>query len=155
MCPAHTTEDSMALKITKAMSKFDLAEQIELDCGDFDIVCRQAALHNADFKAAVARRQLQRNKSKLSPEPGSQTGSFETDVQLYIESVFVSWGERPLKDDDGEVVPFSSENLLELFTKTGDAGRVLFGKIQLATADEAMFSISEATLGNSNGSLHS
>ena len=137
----------MALNIGNALAGFDLAEQVELDCGTFDLLIQQAAVHNESFRAAVAQKALAGKKKSLVVQKGTLTGSFEQDVELFAEHVVVGWGERPLKDDEGNEVPFNKSNLVELFTSSR-AGRVLFGKVQAAAVDDQLFAITEDDLGN-------
>lgn len=138
----------MTLNISKALSGFDLAEAVELDCGSFDILIRQAAIHNEGFRAAVAKRALAAKKRSLVPDQGSLTGSFEEDVELFIENILQDWGTRPLKDDDGKKVDFTPENLRTIFTGSRQ-GKILFTKIQTAAIDDQLFAIREDDLKNS------
>ncbi|AAT69478.1 gp80 [Alphaproteobacteria phage PhiJL001] len=137
----------MALKLTNALSGYDLAEYVNLDCGAFDLKIQQAAIHNEKFRAAIAKKALIAKKKSLIPDQGSMTGSFEQDVELFIDNVILGWGTRPLIDDDGEPVAFNRENLVEIFTGSRE-GRILFGKIQSAAVDDTVFAIKEEDLGN-------
>lgn len=139
----------MALKVSNAMADFQLAETVELDCGKFDMVIRQAAIHNEEFKSEVAKRALNSKKKSLVPDSGTLTGSEEQDMELIIDLCFVGWGERPFLDDDGEIVPPTKENLMFIFKETGHPGKVLFAKVQQACLDEKLFVIREEDLGNS------
>ncbi len=132
----------MALKLTNALSNFDLAEFVDLDCGTFDIKIQQAAIHNEKFRAAIAKRALQAKKTSLVTNGTSLTGSFDQDVELFIEHVLISWGERPLLDDDGKEVPFTADNLREIFTSSRE-GKILFGKIQTAAVSDEVFAITD------------
>lgn len=138
----------MTLKIGKALSAFNLAETVDLDCGTFEIRIRQAALHNDDFRAAVAARALRAKKKSLVPEKGTMTGSFDEDVELFLDNVIVGWGDKPLKDDDGNTVPYTTEVGREMFTSTRQ-GKILFSKVQTAATDDQMFVIKDEDLGNS------
>lgn len=138
----------MALKISKAMSTFDMADTIILDCGDFDLRISQAAMHNEQFKAAVAKRTLSAKKKSAVPDQNTMTGSYEEDVILFVQNVIEGWGKKPLIDDDGNEVEATEENLVELFTKTGKNGRYLFGKVQMAAVDDALFALKSTDLGN-------
>lgn len=141
----------MALKLSNALAGFDLAEQVELDCGTFDLLIQQAAVHNEAFRSAIAQKALAGKKKSLVVQKGTLTGSFEQDVALFAEHVVLGWGARPLIDDDGEPVPFSKENIIEIFTSSRE-GRVLFGKVQAAAVDDQVFAIREEDLGNSSKS---
>ena len=132
------------------LGAYDLAEEMELDCGVFDLVIRQAAMHNERFKAAVTRRALQRKRKSLVVEEGTITGGFEDDVEVYIETILVRWGTRPLRDKNGEEVLFNADNLRALFKRQGHRGRVLFGKIVESASTESAFKIEEKDLGNSS-----
>lgn len=123
------------------MSSFDVAEFVDLDCGSFDIKIRQAAAHNERFRAAVAKRSLNAKKKSLVIQQGTQTGSYEEDIELYLDCVIEGWGERPMKDDSGDDIPFTRENMREIFNTK--EGKVLFGKIQLAASDDSLFAIRE------------
>ena len=138
----------MSLKLSDALSGFDLAEFVELDCGKFDIRIRQAAMHNEEFRSAVAKQALAAKKKSLVVQKGTLTGSLEQDVELFVQHVIDGWGERPLVDDDGEVVEASQENLRYLFTSSRE-GKVLFGKIQTAAVDDTLFAVTEDDLKNS------
>lgn len=132
----------MTLKISNALSSFDLAEYAQLDCGAFDLTIRQAAVHNDSFRAAIAEKALAAKKKSLAINRGTLTGSFEQDVSLFVEFIIVGWGDRPLMDDDGNPVEFTKENITEIFTSTRQ-GRVLFGKVQAAAVDDKTFLITE------------
>lgn len=136
----------MTLKISNAMASFDVADLVDLDCGSFDIKIRQAAIHNEDFRAAIARKALQAKKKRLVSDPGSLTGAHEEDVELFIETIFLSWGKRPMLDDDKNPVDFTPENLREIFNTK--QGKVLFGRIQTAAVDDQLFAIKDSDLGN-------
>lgn len=147
----------MALKIGKALSKFDLADEVDLNCGDFDLRCRQAAVHNEDFRAAVTQRAQRVRRKTLVPTQGTLTGSFEEDVALFCEKVILGWGERPLKDDDGKVVKWTKEVGMELFGAVAHPdsdpavvrqGKVLFGKVMQGTTSDDLFIVREEDLGN-------
>lgn len=137
----------MTLQLTKALAGFNLAEEVELDCGIFDVVIRQAAVHNEAFRAAITQKTIEGKKRSLTAQKGSITGTYEQDVELFIDHVLISWGKRPLVDDNGNTVPFVPANLRELFTGSR-AGRVLFAKIQAAAVDDQMFAVTDADLGN-------
>lgn len=136
----------MSLKLDNALSNFDTADEIELKCGTFDIVIRQAALHNEKFRAAIAKRALKAKKKSLVVEQGTLTGNFEQDVALFVDVLIVGWGKRPLKDDNKKVVPCNRENLTELFTGSKQ-GKVLFSRIQVAAVDDELFLVTEEDLG--------
>lgn len=138
----------MTLNVSNALSGFNLAEMVELDCGTFDIKIRQAAVHNESFRAAVAKKALEGKKKSLVTAKGTLTGSQEQDVELIVEYIIVGWGERPLLDNDGKKVPDTKENFIALFTETHE-GRVLFGKVQQACIDDSLFQINEEDEGNS------
>jgi len=138
----------MSLNISKALSGFDLAEYVELDCGTFDVKIQQAAIHNEKFRAAVAAKSLAGKKKSLVVQKGTVTGSFEQDIELFIDHVIVGWGMRPLRDNDGSEVEFNADNLREIFTGSRE-GRVLFGKIQAAAVDDTVFAITQEDEGNS------
>lgn len=138
----------MALKISNAMSTFDMAETIILDCGTFDLRIKQAAMHNEQFKAAVAKRSLAARKKSAVPDQNTLTGSYEEDVKLFVDNVIEGWGKKALMDDDGKEVEANPDNLFELFTKTGKNGRYLFGKVQMAAVDDALFAVNDADAGN-------
>lgn len=138
----------MALNISKALAPFELADQVSLDCGTFDIMICQAATHNEDFRAAVAKRSMFAKRRSLVPEKGSLTGSFDQDVELFCDLIIKGWGERPLRDDDGAVVPWTKANGIELFTAEKE-GKVLFSKVLTAAVDDEMFTIREEDKGNS------
>jgi len=137
----------MALKLSNALADFDLAEYVELDCGSFDIKIKQAAIHNEEFRAAVAKKALSAKKKSLVPDAGTLTGNYEEDVALFVENVLVGWGARPLKDDDGKEIPGTPENFTELFTSTRQ-GKILFGKIQTSAVDDELFAIKDEDLKN-------
>ena len=136
----------MTLKLSKALAGFDLAEFVELDCGTFDLKIQQAAIHNEEFRAAIAKKALNAKKKSLVIQKGTLTGSLEEDMALFIEHVMKGWGERPLKDDADKVVEFTPENLRELFSSR--QGKILFGKIQAAAVDDQLFAISEDDIKN-------
>jgi hypothetical protein len=139
----------MALKISKALSGFDMAEFVDLNCGDFEIRIVQAAIHNEKFRAAITKRSLAAKKKSLVPDQGTMTGSLEEDVNLFIENVILGWSDdKPLIDDDGKEVPATPDNLRELFLGSRE-GKVLFGKVQAAAVDDSLFLISEEDKGNS------
>lgn len=138
----------MTLKLSNALSGFDLAEFVELDCGSFDLKIQQAAVHNESFRSAVAKKALAAKKKSLVVQKGTLTGSLEQDVALFADHVVVGWGARPLMDDDGKEVPFNRDNIIELFTSSRE-GRVLFGKVQAAAVDDALFAIREEDSKNS------
>lgn len=133
----------MTLKLKKALSKFDLAEYIHMDCGSFDICLRQAALHNEEWRAKIAQKALDAQKKSLVPQRGTLTGSFDADVELFIECIILGWGDRPMEDDDGEEIEASPENLREIF-HSGREGKILFSKIQMAAVDDQLFVLTEA-----------
>lgn len=139
----------MALNISNAMSTFDMAETILLDCGSFDLRIAQAALHNEQFKAAVARKSLSAKKKSAVPDQNTMTGNFEDDVSLFVENIILGWGNKPLVDDDGKTVKATKENLTSLFMDTGKNGVYLFGKVQVAAIDDALFAVSKEDMGNS------
>ncbi len=138
----------MSLNIGKALAAFELADMVDLNCGSFDIRIRQAALHNEEFRASVAKRSMSARKKTLVPEKGSLTGHFESDVDLFLDVVVAGWGERPLKNDDDRVVKYSKEVGRELFTSSKE-GRVLFSKVMAAAIDDELFVIREEDRGNS------
>ncbi len=132
----------MTLNVSNALKPFELAEFSDLDCGSFDIRIRQAAVHSESFRAAIAKRTLASRRKSIVPDKGSMTGSFEQDVELFLEAIVVGWGKRPLAEDDGKVVEYTVDVGRELFTST-DEGKVLFGKVmQNAVADD-VFLITE------------
>jgi len=130
------------------MADFALAQNAHLDCGSFDIVIRQAALHNEEFRAAAATFAVNNKKKSLVSDKKSMTGNFDDDVRLVIEGIIVGWGDRPMLDDDGEVIEANSENLFEIFTSSRE-GKILFNKIMQAATNEDMFKVTEEDLGNS------
>lgn len=138
----------MGLNISNAMSTFDMAETIILDCGSFDLRIKQAAMHNETFKAAVAKRSLAAKKKSAVPDSNTMTGDYEEDVKLFVECIIEGWGKKPLKDDDGKEVKDTPENLVALFTTTGKNGVYLFGKVQIAAVDDALFAVNDADVGN-------
>jgi len=138
----------MNLNISKAMSTFDMADTITLDCGLFDLRIRQAALHNEEFKAAVTKRSLAAKKKSAVPDQNTMTGSYEEDVKLFVENIIEGWGKKPLVDDDGKEVKATPENLVALFTTTGKNGVYLFSKLQMAAVDDGLFALSEEDMGN-------
>lgn len=132
----------------KALAAFETADYADLDCGTFDVRVRQAAVHNEKFRAAVASRTMAAKRKSLVPEKGSMTGSFDQDVELFLDAVIVGWGERPLTDDDGKEVEYSRDFARGLFV--GDKrGRALFGKIMQAAVSDQVFALDEADEGNS------
>ena len=137
----------MSLRLSKALGGFKTAEVVDLDCGDYDIAIRQVAFHNRNFRASVAGSMLAQKKKTLRRDPGTMTGSEDGDVKFYIEHIIVGWGARPMKDDDGMSIEPTPENFFEIFTSSPE-GRVLFGKIQEASADEQLFQIREDDLKN-------
>lgn len=138
----------MALNISNALSAFDMADFVDLDCGSFEIRIAQAAIHNDDFRAAIAKRSLAAKKKSLVPDQGTMTGSLEEDVNLFIDNVVIGWSDdKPLIDNNGDEVPATPENLRELFLSSRE-GKVLFGKIQTAAVDDTLFAISETDKGN-------
>jgi hypothetical protein len=133
----------MTLNVTKALEAFNLADYVDIDCGSFEIRIAQAAVHNEAFRAAVASRSMRAKRRSVVPEKGSLTGSFEEDVELFLDVVIQGWGEtKPLKDDDGKAVKYTKDVGRELFTSSKQ-GRVLFGKIMRAAVDDETFSVSE------------
>jgi len=135
-----------AASIDAELTGFDMADTAELDCGEFDIVIRQAAIHNETFRASVVKHTMAAKKKSLVVKEGTTTGSYEQDVNLFIEHVLVGWGERPFKVR-GVAMPWTSENLQMMFSTR--KGKVLFSKIQLAAVEEKLFVIREEDLGNS------
>ena len=135
------------LKIAKSMRGFRMAKEVELDCGDFDIVIKQVAFHNPDFKAALTATVMEMRKKTVSREAGTITGTQEGDMLFYINNIVVSWGKRPMRDDDDNIIDCNTENLLEIFST--EEGKVLFGKIQEAASDDQLFTLREGELGNS------
>lgn len=138
----------MTLNISKALKPFSMADFADIDCGDFEIRIKQAAVHNDDFRAAVAARSMRAKRKSIVPEKGSLTGSFDEDVELFLDAVIEGWGERPLTDDDGKPVKYTRKVGLELFTEQGKEGRVLFSKIMQAAVSDEMFLIGEEDRGN-------
>ena len=138
----------MTLNVGNALKPFRLAEFSDLDCGDFDIRIRQAAIHSETFRAAVAKYSLVSRRKKITPAQGSTTGSFEQDVELFLEAVIIGWGKRHLVDDDKNVVDYTVDVGRELFTSTPE-GKVLFGKVMQNAVSDEVFTITEADLGNS------
>lgn len=138
----------MTLKVSEALAAFELADIVELNCGTFDINITQAAVHNESFRAAVSKRAMAAKRKSLVPDQGTLTGSLEQDVELFCELIVQGWGKRPLKDDDGKVIPWSRDVGYELFTSTKQ-GKVLFGKVQQAAISDEMFLIGEEDKGNS------
>lgn len=136
-----------AASIEAAMGEgLDLADQVELDCGEFDIVIRQAAVHNEAFRASIVKHTLVAKKKSLVTKEGTTTGSYEEDVKLFFNHVMVGWGERPFTVN-GAVMPWQEDLVVRMFmTKKG---KVLFSKIQLAATDEKLFQIKDEDLGNS------
>lgn len=147
----------MALKISKAMAKFDLAEFVDLDCGDFELRITQAAIHNEEFRTNVSKRALAAKRKSVVPDLGTMTGSYEEDVKLFVDLIIKGWGQKkPLKDDDGNVIPYSKAVAMELFgigdgidEKLRRQGKVLFGKVMQAAIDDKMFALSEDDTKNS------
>jgi hypothetical protein len=138
----------MTLNISKALKVFDLAEFADLNCGEFDIRIRQAAVHNEGFRAAVAKRSMAAKRKSLVPDKGSLTGNFEQDVELFCEMIVVGWGKRALTDDDGNEVAWSRDVGYEMFTSTQE-GKVLFGKVMQNAVSDEVFAITEADTKNS------
>ncbi len=142
-----TTPTFDAASIEAAMGDgLDMADQVELDCGEFDIIIRQAAVHNEAFRASIVKHTLVAKKKSLVVKEGTTTGSYEEDVKLFFNHVMVGWGERPFAIN-GVAMPWTEENLLRMFTTK--KGKVLFSKIQLAATDEKLFVIKDDDLGNS------
>ncbi len=140
----------MTLNIGKALKPFEMAVHADLDCGSFDIRIKQAAVHSEDFRAAVASRTIVSRRKKIVPEKGSMTGSFEDDVELFLDAVVVGWGKRPLTDDEGEVIEYTTGVGRELFTSTKE-GKVLFGKVMQNAVSDDVFVITEEDRKNSSG----
>lgn len=138
----------MTLNVSDALASFELADIVELNCGKFDVAIAQAAVHNEQFRAAVAKRTMQTRRKSLVPEQGSLTGSFENDVELFCELIIKGWGKRPLMDNDGKKVVWSQAIGYELFTASKE-GKVLFGKIMQAAVSDEMFIVTEEDRGNS------
>jgi len=139
----------MQINLTKALSAFTLSKTAVLDCGEFNIRIRQAAIHNEEFKVAVTKRALRAKKHSLVPTPGTMTGNFDEDVSLIVDTVMVGWGDKPLTDDEGKVLEYTPELATVLFTST-DQGKVLFNKVvQAAMADATFAGQKDDGLGNS------
>ena len=138
----------MTLNVGKALAAFEMADAVDLDCGDFDIRIRQAALHNEEFRAAVAKRTMRAKRTSIVPATGTLTGNFNEDVRLFCDLIVLGWGDRPLMDDDGEPVAYSPQVGFELFTDTKE-GKVLFGKVQQAAVADDLFVITEEDRKNS------
>jgi hypothetical protein len=138
----------MTLNVSKALSQFELADAVDLNCGAFDIRIQQAAVHNEAFRAAVAKRSMSAKRRSIVPVRGTLTGDFNEDVRLFCDLIVLGWGERPLMDDDGVAVVWNKDTGFELFTSTKE-GRVLFGKVMQAAVSDEMFTISEEDSGNS------
>lgn len=133
----------MTLNISKALEAFTLADFADIDCGSFEIRITQAAVHNEGFRAAVAARSLRAKRRSVVPEKGSLTGSFEEDVELFLDVVIQGWGEKkPLRDDEGALVAYTKDVGRQLFTGSKQ-GRVLFGKIMRAAVEDETFSVGE------------
>ena len=138
----------MTLNISNALKSFQLADYVDLDCGTFDLQVRQAAFHNDRFRAKAAQRALAAKKKSLVNDESTLTGNIEEDMKLLCEDLIVGWGTRPLRDDDGNEIEYSPVVMMEIF-RMGAEGKVLFGKIQAAVADETNFAITDKDLGNS------
>jgi hypothetical protein len=139
----------MQLNLSNALGGFDLAEEAQLDCGTFDLVVRQAAPHNAAFKAAVAKKNLAVKKKSLAVDKGTLTGSEEADVELFVETVIIGWGDRPLKQDDGSEVAYSPEVMKAIFMDTGRPGKILFAKVMTACTNDEYFVVRDEDIKNS------
>lgn len=138
----------MTLNIEKALAGYELADLVDLNCGTFDIRICQAAVHNEDFRAAVAKRSMAAKRRSLMPEKGSITGNFVEDVELFVDLIIKGWGDRPLMDDDGEVVPWTKANGMALFTSS-KKGKVLFSKVMVAATEDELFLLRDEDRGNS------
>lgn len=138
----------VTLSISNAFEGMCTADEAELDCGNFDIVIGKASMADPEFSAAVARHGIQAKKRKLGKsEPGTFTGSYEGDVRVFCESVFKRWGERPMRDDEGNEVPFTKENLHAICMHP-KIGRTFFFKIRDAALVDDTFDIVEDDVKN-------
>ncbi len=64
-------------------------------------------------------------------------GSIDNDIQFFVENVMVSW--EGLIDDDGNAVPYSKENALEILTQQGEAGHQLYRELFASSLDSKNF----------------
>lgn len=64
-------------------------------------------------------------------------GSIENDIQFFVDNVLVSWD--GLVDDDGNAVPYSKENAMEILTQQGEAGHQLYRELFASSLDSKNF----------------
>ena len=125
------------LQLSKALGAFHLAQEAEIDCGNFSVTIRQASPSNTVFRAEIAKRQRV-SRRKIAPDSTTITGSLEEDVTLFCDMLLVDW---TLKDDEDKPVPITKAG--EVFLGSNE-GRTLFFKLLQAALDDQVFQITEA-----------
>ena len=145
----------MALKLTKALRAYDRVDVATVDCGNgwlyqiksFSSVIKNFAREQARIKAAGGVK-----KQYTSTASAGMTGvavvdavdnpwllgSYEADVEFFVENISVGWGDT-LVDDDGNKVHYSKEVALEVFLDTGDVGQQLCRELYAASLDTKLF----------------
>ena len=125
------------LQLTKALGTFNLAQEVEIDCGTFSVTIRQASPSNQKFRAEIAKRQ-RISRRKIAPDATTITGSVEDDVKLFCDLLLVGW---TMKDDSDKLVPIGDAEQVFLGSREG---QTLFFKLLQAALDDQVFRITEA-----------
>ena len=145
----------MALKLKKALQAYDRVDVATVDCGNgwlykiksFSSVVKNFAREQARIKAAggikktyVATASVDMTGARKTievPDDPWLLGSFEADIEFFLDNISVSW--QGLTDDDGNVVEYSKDTALELFLESGEPGQQLYRELLAAALDAKLF----------------
>ena len=145
----------MALKLKKALNAYDRVDVATVDCGNgwlyqiksFSSVAKIFAREQARIKAAGGTKKAYATTASVDMTGGAAVdfsdnqwmlGSYEADLEFFLDNISIGWGDT-LKDDDGNVVPYSREVAEELFLDNGEPGKQLYRELLLSSLDAKLF----------------
>lgn len=145
----------MALKLTKALQAYDRLDVATVDCGNgwlykiksFSSVVKNFAREQARIKAAggikktyVATASVDMTGARKTveiPDDPWLLGSYEADVEFFLDNISVSW--TGLQDDDGNTVEYTKEIAAEVFLENDKVGEQLYRELLAASLDAKLF----------------
>lgn len=144
----------MAIKLTKALAAYDRLDVTTVDCGNgwlwkiksFTSIVKIFAREQARIKAAgglkkavaqTASVEMSAAEPLLNVDDPWLLGSYEADVEFFTENLSVEW--EGLNDDDGNSVPYSKDNVLDILLENGKVGEQLYRELLAASLNAKLF----------------
>lgn len=148
----------MAISLKKALNNYDRMDTAKVDCGygwfveirPFSSAYKALSKEKAKLRSSgvvgkkgsvmLPSAKLDTNAPLFTDEDMESEfllGSIDEDIRFFVNNVLVSW--EGLIDDDGNPVPYSKENALEILTEQGEAGHQLYRELFASSLDSKNF----------------